>query len=69
MINCDSFKYIGRRPDLDHLDSRQDGGLSRDELKDMQQDNIEKIRDLQERLFAEGEQSLLIVYIQVKERS
>ncbi|MGB3543165.1 PPK2 family polyphosphate kinase [Rubrivirga sp.] len=38
-----------------------DGGLDKDTAKERLKENVEVIRDLQERLYAEGEQSLLFV--------
>ena len=39
----------------------EDGGLDKDTARDRLQDNVGANRDLQERLYAEGEQSLLVV--------
>ena len=39
-----------------------DGGLDMDEGEDRLRDNIDRARDLQERLYAEGEQSILFVF-------
>ncbi|MEM6327248.1 MAG: PPK2 family polyphosphate kinase [Bacteroidota bacterium] len=46
---------LGDRP------TEVDGGRSKDELDDLHEANIEALDELQERLFAEGKQSLLVV--------
>ena len=42
--------------------SEDDGGLDKDDGEDILDDNVDAMRDLQERLFAEAEQALLVVF-------
>ena len=46
---------------LEDRPTSEDGGLTEDEGEDRLDDAIDRSRDLQERLYAEGEQSLLVV--------
>jgi len=44
------------------LDSKQRGGLSDDELRDLRKDLWQELADYQDRLYAESKQSLLVVF-------
>ncbi|NND81911.1 MAG: polyphosphate kinase 2 family protein [Gammaproteobacteria bacterium] len=61
-MDFDQFRVKpGTRPDLSGFSCRQDGGYSRDELKDMREAVWKELDNYQEELFAEGKQSLLVV--------
>ena len=52
----------GETVDLAARPTSEDGGLSKDEGKERLKANVERARDLQERLYAEGERALLFVF-------
>ncbi|MEM1043304.1 MAG: polyphosphate kinase 2 family protein [Bacteroidota bacterium] len=65
-IDLDRYRIVpGETPRLDERDTADTQGLSEDQdedrVDDQVEDNLDRIDDLQERLYAESEQSLLIV--------
>ena len=52
----------GEAVDLAARATDDDGGLTKDEAKERLEANVDRARDLQERLYAEGEQALLFVF-------
>ena len=62
-LDLDRYRIApGAAPDLAARTTDDDGGLTKDEGKDRLEDNVDALRDLQERLYAEGEQALLVVF-------
>lgn len=51
----------GEQVDLAKFDTEQDGGFSKDELKDLREEVWQELAEYQDRLYAESKQSLLIV--------
>ena len=51
----------GAKLRLNQISTDEDGGLSRDEAEDMLDDLLDEMDELQERLYAERERSLLVV--------
>ena len=61
-MDFEQFKVMqGSKVNLKEFDCLQDGGLSRDELKDARSDVWAELDEYQEQLYAESKQSLLIV--------
>ncbi|MEM7358742.1 MAG: PPK2 family polyphosphate kinase [Pseudomonadota bacterium] len=59
-MDFEQFRYVpGTR--LSDIDTNVDGGKSRGELKDLREEVWEQLADMQERLYAESKQSLLVV--------
>lgn len=61
MMNFDQFKCVGDELDLSQHNTNYDGGKSSSELKNQVSKVWKEVAELQERLYAESKQSLLIV--------
>ena len=60
-MNFDQFKFVGAKVDLTSLPTKFDGGKRDSDLKKLSSKLWKEIADLQEKLYAESNQSLLIV--------
>ncbi len=55
------YRFVGQNPSLDQLQTLDDGGMSEKKLRKEREEVWEEVKDLQEVLYAESKQSLLIV--------
>jgi PPK2 family polyphosphate:nucleotide phosphotransferase len=60
-VDTRAYLYRGGRPDISNLATYVDQGLSKKDLKDIKSELTDSLEELQERLFAEGKQSVLLV--------
>ena len=60
-MSFDQYKYTGGKVKLDDISTNYDADLSKKELEDLCDDTWEELAELQEKLYAESKQSLLIV--------
>lgn len=60
-MNFDEFKFVGNNVDLNALPTEFDGGMSDSQLKKLCSKVWKDVAELQEKLYAENKQSLLVV--------
>lgn len=60
-MSFDRFKCTGKEIQLDQIATKYDAGLGKKELQDLCDETWDELAELQEKLYAESKQSLLIV--------
>ena len=60
-LDTTAFRYTGIKPDIKNLETDVDQGFSKKELKKIKSTLSESLEELQQRLYAQSKQSVLIV--------